>query len=137
GAATPQTAPRRRNPLRWLAFCSRHLKSKDIPHQVSLLSPRLAKGQTRRPHPFFSTLLVLRAPQRRRFSARAATRQGEGAAAAAAERSGGASDSETAASTTSSGEGGRASSSPSPRRRSSHCVSTAPLTKSGSSTSFR
>src|SRR6266545_2323753 len=30
GAATPQTAPRRRNRLRWLAFCSRRLSSKKL-----------------------------------------------------------------------------------------------------------
>ena len=36
GAPTPQTAPRRRNRLRWLAFCSQPVCCDEIPGQVSL-----------------------------------------------------------------------------------------------------
>src|SRR6266545_1738386 len=65
GAATPQTAPRRRNRLRWLAFCSRRLASKKSPLQEDSLASRVAKGQPRHPHPFSSSLLVLRCRHRR------------------------------------------------------------------------
>src|SRR6266516_6133463 len=59
GAATPQTAPRRRNRLRWLASCSRRLSSEKPPPRRESPASRVAKGQTRRPHPFFSSLLVV------------------------------------------------------------------------------
>src|SRR6266540_1307729 len=55
GAPTPQTAPRRRNRLRWLVFCSR--SSEKFSLRKDFLASRVAKGQTRRPHPFFSSLL--------------------------------------------------------------------------------
>ena len=58
GAATPQTAPRRRNRLRWLAFCSRRFSREKSSLREVFLASRVAKGQTRHPHPFFSSLLV-------------------------------------------------------------------------------
>jgi hypothetical protein len=57
GAATPQTAPRRRNRLRWLAFCSRRFSREKSSLREVFLASRVAKGQTRHPHPFFSSLL--------------------------------------------------------------------------------
>src|SRR3982074_2981156 len=56
GAATPQTAPRRRN-LRWTASCTHQLSSTEFSTDESLLGQWTAKGRTRRPHPFFSSLL--------------------------------------------------------------------------------
>src|SRR6266508_1067125 len=58
GAATPQTAPRRRNPLGRTASCSRRRKEKSSRRRRPSLSPRYAKGRTRRPHPFFHGLLA-------------------------------------------------------------------------------
>jgi ribosome small subunit-dependent GTPase A len=49
--------PRRRNRLRWLAFCSRCLHKDSRLFRRDSLASRIAKGQTRRPHPFFSSLL--------------------------------------------------------------------------------
>jgi hypothetical protein len=57
GAPTPQTAPRRRNPLGWPAFCSQRLKKKLNELWTKCWSPRHAKSRTRRPHPFFHGLL--------------------------------------------------------------------------------
>src|ERR1700716_4570835 len=57
GAATPQTAPRRRN-LWWTAFCTRPFSSTEFSTDERLLGQWIAKGRTRRPHPFFSSLLV-------------------------------------------------------------------------------
>ncbi len=59
GAATPQTAPRRRNRLRCLAFCSRRFSREKSSLREVFLASRVAKGQTRHPYPFFSSLLVL------------------------------------------------------------------------------
>jgi hypothetical protein len=53
----PQTAPRRRNRLRWLAFCRRSLHNGNVLLQMKSLLIAFAKGQTRRPHPLFSSLL--------------------------------------------------------------------------------
>src|SRR6476620_8800822 len=48
GAATPQTAPRRRNRLRWLAFCSPLLQGgQALPARLFIVR-QVAKGQTRR-----------------------------------------------------------------------------------------
>src|SRR6266545_2739813 len=57
GAATPQTAPRRRNPLGRTAFCPRRRKEEDSRKERPSWSPRFAKGRTLRSHPFFHGLL--------------------------------------------------------------------------------
>jgi hypothetical protein len=57
GTVTQQTASRRRNRLRWLAFCRRGLENNYFSHHSHSPASPTAKGQTRRPRPFLSNLL--------------------------------------------------------------------------------
>src|SRR6476620_5270044 len=45
GAATPQTAPRRRNRLRWLAFCSPGFEAENLPSEENSLLTELQKAR--------------------------------------------------------------------------------------------
>src|SRR6266542_2041087 len=58
-SADAADGPRRRNRLRWLVFCSRRFSSEKVSLRKDFLASRVAKGQPRRPHPFFSSLLSL------------------------------------------------------------------------------